>query len=69
MSKIRAKLETSFTQSAEHKNFLKQFDLKNVSTSKTKEGGKFFCFTVKGSDELIKLKDACKENCYNLILE
>jgi hypothetical protein len=69
MSKIRAKLETSFTQSAEHKNFLKQFDLKNVSTSKTKEGGKFFCFTVKGSDELKKLEESCVENRYNLIVE
>lgn len=69
MSKIRAKLETSFSQSAEHKNFLKQFDLKNISTSKTREGGKFFCFTIKGSDELIKLQESCKSNRYNLIVE
>jgi len=69
MSKIRAKLETSFTQSAEHKNFLKQFDLKNVSTSKTKEGGKFFCFTVKGLNELKRLEESCSENRYNLIVE
>ncbi len=69
MSKIRAKLETSFTQSAEHKNFLKQFDLKNISTYKTKEGGKFFCFTVKGSDELKRLEESCVENRYNLIVE
>lgn len=69
MSKIRAKLETSFTNSAEHKNFLKQFDLRNVSTSKTKDGGKFFCFTVRGSDELKRLEESCNENRYNLIVE
>jgi hypothetical protein len=69
MSKIRAKLETSFTQTAEHKNFLKKFDLKNISTSKTKVGEKFFCFTVKSEDTLQDLKIACEMSRYNLIVE
>lgn len=69
MTKIRAKLETSFQKTAEHKNFLKNYSLKNMSTSKTKDGSKFFCFTVKSTDELEALILACSKNNYNLIVE
>jgi hypothetical protein len=69
MSKIRAKLETTVSQTAEHKHFLKQFDLKNVSTAKTKDGSKFFCFTIKGREEMKKLQAECSANRYQLTVE
>lgn len=69
MTKIRVKLETSVTRTAEHKIFLKKFDLKNISTSKTKQGNKFFCFTVKSAISLAELKRECADKNYNLIVE
>ena len=52
MSKIRVTLKTCFDKNAEHKKFLKRFDIKNFYTSKTKDGSKFFNFMFKEKDEL-----------------
>lgn len=69
MTKIRAKLETSFTKTSEHKNFIKHHNVKNISTSKTKDGRKFIHFILKDSVDFIKMKEGCSKLNYELTIE
>lgn len=69
MAKVKAKIETDYLKTPEHKKFLKGFDVRGVFTSKTRDGRKFLEFMVKDENELMSLAAACHKNKYTFTHE